>query len=145
MVNHWTEGRAGGIVPPMKRSLTTFLNSWYMRLFTWRYGQLVGTDSSGNRYYRSLKSKRHGRERRWVVYGGQFAVDPEASAVPPEWHGWLHHGYDAPLPVDPAKGWVKPHQANMTGTALSYRPPGHQLAGGQRAAATGDYQAWSPE
>jgi len=132
-------------VQPMKRDFITFLNSWYMRLFTWRRGKLVGTDSFGNRYYSAPKDKRHGRERRWVIYGGNYAVNPEASLVPPEWHGWLHHGYDKPLQVDPAKTWVKPHQPNLTGTASTYRPPGHQLSGGQRAAATGDYQAWSPE
>lgn len=142
----WTRRPAGGIVlPMMKRSFTTFLNSWQMRLFTWRYGKLVGTDSQGNQYYHAPKAKLHGQERRWVIYGGNFSIDPEASAVPPEWHGWLHHSYDAPLPANPAKGWVKPHQPNLTGTAATYRPPGHQLEGGKRAAATGDYQAWSPQ
>jgi len=34
---------------------------------------------------------------------------------------------------------------NMTGTALAYRPPGALEKGGQRAAATGDYEAWAPE
>ena len=135
----------GGIVRPMKRSFLTLLNSMYLRLLTLRQGKLVGTDSFGNAYYRSAGAKRHGRERRWVVYGGSYGVDPEASMVPPEWHGWLHHSYDAPLPVDAAKPWVKPHQFNLTGTASSYRPAGHQLSGGKRAAATGDYQAWSPE
>lgn len=141
----WTGCNISGIVPPMKRSFATFLNSWYMRLFTWRQGQLVGTDAFGNSYYRAPNNQRHGRERRWVVYGSRYAVEPEASMVPPEWHGWLHHSYDAPLPVDMNKSWIKPHQANLTGTASAYRPAGHQLAGGKRAAATGDYEAWSPE
>ncbi len=34
---------------------------------------------------------------------------------------------------------------NLTGTALAYRPPGALERGGKRAAAPGDYQAWSPE
>jgi NADH:ubiquinone oxidoreductase subunit len=33
----------------------------------------------------------------------------------------------------------------MTGTAAAYRPKGSILGEGQRAAATGDYQAWQPE
>jgi NADH:ubiquinone oxidoreductase subunit len=41
--------------------------------------------------------------------------------------------------------WMKPHLPNLTGTPLAYRPSGHTLAGGRRAAATGDYQAWSPD
>lgn len=129
----------------MKRSLTSFLNSWQIRLFTLRHGELVGSDSFGNRYYRARKARLHGRERRWVVYGGSFSVDADASFVPPEWHGWLHHGYEAPLPVDPAKSWIKPHQPNLTGTPQAYHPPGHQLAGGKRQAVSADYQAWSPE
>lgn len=106
---------------------------------------LVGVDGSGNRYYRG-KGLRKGtyRERRWVIYQDQ----PEASLVPPEWHGWLHHQTD----IVPTEGeqsyrrsWQKPHQPNLTGTQQAYRPPGHLLAGGQRAAATGDYEAWTPQ
>ena len=35
-------------------------------------------------------------------------------------------------------------RANQTGTANAYRPAGSMLASGQRPAATGDYQAWTP-
>jgi len=34
---------------------------------------------------------------------------------------------------------------NLTGTAQAYRPPGALEAGGNRPAATGDYEAWSPD
>ena len=83
------------------------------------------------------------RERRWVIYAGQ----PEASKVPPEWHGWLHGTQvEPPTEVTPVHyPWMKPHLPNLTGTPLAYRPPGHTLSGGRRAAATGDYQAWSPD
>ena len=37
-----------------------------------------------------------GRAKRWVVYAGA----PEASMVGPEWHAWLHHLTDEPLPSD---------------------------------------------
>ncbi len=104
----------------------------------------VGTDSLGNRYYRAKPRKGYKRERRWVLYKGA----PEASMVPPEWHGWLHHQTDA-VPADNAQSfrrlWQKPHQPNLTGTNLAYRPPGHILKGGHRAKATGDYEAWKPE
>jgi len=43
------------------------------------------------------------------------------------------------------KPWQKPHTPNLTGTTLAYKPTGHQLNGGQRARATGDYEAWTPE
>ncbi|MDP6219258.1 MAG: NADH:ubiquinone oxidoreductase subunit NDUFA12, partial [Alphaproteobacteria bacterium] len=33
---------------------------------------------------------------------------------------------------------------NLTGTKFAHRPAGHVLKGGKRAAATGDYEPWSP-
>ena len=112
-------------------------------LYTWLFGKRVGTDEAGNRYYRRAGALLHGRERRWVVYRGAA----EASKVPPEWHAWLHHTTEAPLTESAAqaKPWQKPHVPNPTGTAAAYRPRGHDLSGGKRAAATGDYEAWRPE
>lgn len=118
------------------------------RLYTWLFGEKVGEDEFGNRYYRSTREEglhigRGNRERRWVIYKGL----PEPSKVPPAWHGWLHH-----TQVDPPAGtsekpehrWEKPHLPNLTGTALAYRPTGHMYRGGKRNKATGDYEAWSP-
>lgn len=117
-------------------------------LYRWFYGEFVGSDEFGNRYYRSKKKEgehvgRRGVERRWVEYKGQ----PEPSKVPPYWHGWLHYITDAvPSDKDQRKGhkWEKPHLPNLTGTDNAYRPQGHILKGGKRAKATGDYQAWKP-
>jgi NADH:ubiquinone oxidoreductase subunit len=111
------------------------------RLFTFFRGRSVGTDAIGNRYYEE-KTHRAGqqRQRRWVMFAGGVE---EASAVPPEWHAWLHYTTDAPLAA-PRRAWQKPHVPNLTGTALGYRPPGHDYQGGHRAAATGDYEAWTP-
>ncbi len=106
-------------------------------------GRRVGQDSSGNRYYRAKPRRGYSRERRWVVYNGA----PEASRVPPEWHGWLHHQSDrVPESGDESfrRSWQKPHNQNLTGTTQAYRPPGHLLKGGQRDKATGDYEAWRP-
>ena len=103
----------------------------------------AGRDAFGNRYYRSRHTPKGVREKRWVIYAGE----PEASKVPPEWHIWLHHTADAPLPQtsSSAKPWIKPHQQNLTGTPEAYLPPGHILAGGKRDKANSDYQAWKPE
>ncbi len=115
----------------------------------WLFGVLhgrehVGSDEYGNRYYRGKprKTPRGERERRFVVYAGE----PEASAVPPEWHAWLRHVTDTPpSPDNPLRRpWQRPHMPNPTGTEAAYRPPGHELEGGNRAAATGDYEAWTP-
>jgi NADH:ubiquinone oxidoreductase subunit len=105
---------------------------------TWFSGELVGADSHGNRYYRSKTGN-----RRWVVYNGLV----EASRVPAEWHGWLHHTFADPPTSAPfkLKPWEKEHRPNLTGTDLAYRPDGSLLAGGVRPRATGDYQAWKPE
>jgi NADH:ubiquinone oxidoreductase subunit len=112
------------------------------RLFTFFNGVAVGTDGEGNRYFeeKRLRSGRL-RKRRWVLYA---SGNREASEVPPEWHAWLHYTTDKPISTASRHAWQKPHQANMTGTPLSYRPPGHDYEGGKRAAATGDYEAWTP-
>ncbi|GMN04167.1 NADH:ubiquinone oxidoreductase subunit NDUFA12 [Erythrobacter sp. MTPC3] len=113
-------------------------------------GDHVGTDAQGNKYYRK-KAEDTGvstgsytqAEKRWVIYNGAN----DASRVPPEWHGWLHGAFDdvpeSNLP--PAKIWETDYTPNATGTAQAYRPQGALERGGKRAAAVGDYEAWSPE
>lgn len=107
-------------------------------------GEHVGTDAQGNRYFRSPRKKTtDGRERRWVIYEGAN----DASRVPAEWHGWLHHSYDE-VPesyLPPARIWETDYTPNATGTAAAYRPQGALERGGKRARATGDYEAWSPD
>jgi NADH:ubiquinone oxidoreductase subunit len=112
-------------------TIGTHLNTWFR-------GHLAGEDIYGNAYYHD-----GARKRRWVVYKGLA----EASKVPPEWHGWLHHTVAEPPTVDPPKikPWEKEHIPNWTGTAMAYRPPGSLLGRGERAKATGDYVAWRPE
>ena len=57
-------------------------------------GSAVGTDQFGNRYYQNKDGS-----RRWVIYNGTV----EASRVPPDWHGWLHHTYAEPPTKAPFK------------------------------------------
>ncbi len=112
------------------------------RLFTWFHGRRVGADAAGNVYYEERKPRAGGlRVRRWVIYVGS----PEATKVPPEWDAWLRYTTEAPLPGSTRRSWQRPHVPNPTGTPGSYRPPGHDYEGGQRARATGDYEAWTPE
>ena len=104
-------------------------------------GRRIGTDSAGNVYYESRRDfLNYGRKRRWVVYAGV----PEATVVPPEWHGWLHHTVDVPLDSARRLPWMKPHQPNLTGTPQAYRPNGHEYAGGRSNPTAGDYEAWTP-
>jgi len=110
------------------------------RLFSWRNGGKVGTDGLGNAYFES-KMPVAGRTRRWVIYSGAN----DASRVPPEWFGWLHHQTDVvPADLPTPRAWVKDPVPNLTGTSAAYRPVGALERGGIRAAATGDYEAWSP-
>lgn len=110
-------------------------------------GEHVGTDVQGNRYFRAKKKLPDGRERRWVIYNGAN----DASRVPAEWHGWLHGSFadeDGRVPESflPApRIWEADYTPNRTGTEEAYRPQGALERGGQRARATGDYQAWSPD
>lgn len=112
------------------------------RLFTMLRGDLVGSDSAGNKYYKDRRPAKGRRERRWVIYAGA----PEASSVPADWHGWLHHRTDEPGSSRAAekRPWQKEHVPNLTGTPAAYRPPGHVLKGAKREKATGDYEAWRP-
>jgi len=110
------------------------------KLFTWAKGEVVGKDRYGNTYYRE-KGAEIRKARRWVIYDG----DIEASKVPPKWHAWLHKTVDeVPVNAGPSVSWQTEHSANVTGTEHAYRPPGHPSLGGRRAAATGDYEPWTP-
>jgi len=110
------------------------------KIFTWLNGREVGSDAAGNRYFTEKRTRATGRAKRWVVYAGPA----DASAVPAEWHSWLHYTTDQPLPDTGRKPWQKPHLPNLTGTPSSYRPAGHDYQGGNRVAASGDYEAWTP-
>lgn len=106
------------------------------QLFTARHGVKVGEDDQGNVYYTNRDGK-----RRWVIYNGES----EASRVPADWHGWLHHSWDEPPTKAPLqhKPWEQPHQENLTGTVGAYAPAGsiRRAAPVQRR----DYEAWQPE
>ena len=107
-------------------------------LHIWRNGRKVGTDELGNVYYAAKKGG-----RRFVIYNGPN----DASRIPPEWFSWLHHQIegvpDEALP--PAPKFLREATPNRTGTPEAYRPSGALERGGQRAAASGDYEAWTPD
>jgi NADH:ubiquinone oxidoreductase subunit len=127
-------------------TLLSMLFTWWngpgltTRIFTARHGVEVGRDDQGNIYYR----KGSGRtERRWVIYNGE----PEASRIPPEWHLWMHRTVKDPPSTKPlvTRVWERGWTPNATGSKLAHRPGGALIAGGKRAATTGDYRAWTPD
>ncbi len=124
--------------------LNTFLRAvtWWngatlnTQIFTARKGVKVGEDDEGNVFYRTADDS-----KRWVIFNGEA----EASRIDPNWHGWLHRTWDEP-PTDkplPHKSWEKPHQENLTGTALAYAPAGSLRR--PNPVERKDYEAWSPE
>lgn len=112
----------------------TLVSGWAIR----RAGAKVGSDTLGNAYFQEKKGG-----RRWVVYEGSN----DASRIPPDWHGWLHHQIDdvPDRALPPPPPFLKPATGNLTGTDAAYRPSGALERGGRRQAASGDYQAWTPE
>ena len=127
----------------MKKFLLSLLTWWNSQtlgtqIFTWRKGVRVGEDEQGNIYYQTRDAK-----RRWVIFNGEC----EATRVTPDWHGWLRYTFDLP-PTEaplPRRAWEKDHLPNFTGTPMAWRPQGSLAAEAKRPAATGDYQAWTPE
>jgi len=125
----------------MKNFLLQFFTWWNgqtlgTRFYTWRKGEKVGEDDTGNCYYQSSEG------RRWVIYNGEA----EASRIPSGWHGWMHHRTDTP-PSDEnyvARDWELPHQENFTGSGRAYRPKGSIMSQEKQPEATGEYEAWTP-
>lgn len=126
-----------GILKSVLRAVTWWNGSTLnTQFYTWRRGTKVGEDYQGNAYFTSRDGK-----RRWVMFSGEV----EASRVSPDWHGWLHHTYDD-LPTDKPlvhKAWEKPHQPNLTGSAMAYAPAGSLRRA--EPADRRDYEAWQPE
>ena len=98
----------------------------------------VGRDSFGNRYYEERQARPGKPPRRYVRYNGMI----EASKVPADWHGWLHHTELSPPPEGgyAQHEWQREHQPNTTGTSYAHRPIGHLLKGGKRAEETDGHQ-----
>ena len=126
-----------GILNTLLRAVTWWngqtLNT---QIYTWRKGVRVGEDDQGNVFYKTADDT-----RRWVIFNGEI----EASRISPDWHGWLHRIWDEPPTDRPLahKPWEKPHQENLTGTALAYAPAGSLRR--PDPVERRDYEAWKPE
>ena len=84
------------------------------RLKTIFFGNHVGNDDYGNKYYESKNGKR------WVIYADII----DASKIPVEWYSWIHF---TPNIIEKNHNlkkyeWQKPHQYNLTGTNAAYYP-----------------------
>lgn len=111
--------------------------------------ELVGEDRMGNRYY-EIKGVLETQSRmRWVEPANTKTYD--GSAVPPEWHNWLHRMTDVPptkrtgfTAVEPK--FKKDHRENPTGSQRAFLQPGHFLNPSFRTSKNAQkVEYWSPQ
>ena len=110
-------------------------------LYTMIYGNLVGVDELGNKYYCNSNNFDDFNSKRWVIFKGEI----EASKIPPHWHAWLHKSIDvAPLNYRHKYNWQKEHKSNMTGTKEAYYPSSHPLSKSEKNIEKKEYETWKP-
>ena len=111
-------------------------------LYTWIYGNLVGSDDALNKYYCNSKNFNDLSAKRWVIFNGTI----EASKVPSHWHAWLHKTIESPpLNYSHKYFWQKNHEQNMTGTDQAYFPNSHPLSNNyNNDEIKDDYESWKP-
>ncbi|KAL3677222.1 hypothetical protein R1sor_027170 [Riccia sorocarpa] len=106
-------------------------------------GKRIGTDKFGNEYYEKTDGVQYGRHR-WVVYKDRTY---NASSIPAEWHGWLHHITDrTPEQLEglKPKRYAIEHSRNRTGEGEQYiyHAKGHALNPNKRDWKR--YEEWTP-
>ena len=109
-------------------------------LYTRFFGQNIGQDEFGNKYYMSKATAN--KKRRWVIYNGYA----DSSKVPAKWHTWLHGVVDE-IPSEQErsdKKWMKSHLPNLTGSDSAYRPSGSLSKKIVNDEQKGNYKSWSP-
>ena len=105
----------GFIILKMKLIFTWWnkqtLGTFFKTLF---FGNLVGKDEYGNKYYKNKKNER------WVIYANKI----EPTQITSKWYLWMHHTTDKIPDKEENKkySWQKEHLENRTGTKNSYRP-----------------------
>tara|TARA_B100001250_G_C19236825_1_gene544745 strand:+ start:108 stop:458 length:351 start_codon:yes stop_codon:yes gene_type:complete len=111
------------------------------KIYTWIYGNYVGSDELENKYYCNSKDFNNINYKRWVIFKGEI----EASKIPPHWHAWLHKSIDKP-PINYTHeyDWQKNHQPNYTGTSKAYYPISHPLSNSSKKTDDSDYEKWQP-
>ena len=109
-------------------------------LYTRLFGQNIGQDEFGNKYF--MSKTRANKQRRWVIYNGYA----DSSKVPAKWHSWLHGVVDE-IPSEQErsdKKWMKSHLPNLTGSDSAYRPSGSLSKKIVNDEQKGNYESWSP-
>lgn len=91
------------------------------RMDTLKDGKKVGEDKYGNKYF---TNKRYFWTReRWLEYDPIHGVDYDATMIPAEWYGWMHHKTDYlpdEDPLRPCYKWVMDMEPNPSGSPRQY-------------------------
>eukprot|EP00026_Physarum_polycephalum_P018496 Phypoly_transcript_20105.p1 GENE.Phypoly_transcript_20105~~Phypoly_transcript_20105.p1 ORF type:complete len:164 (+),score=15.02 Phypoly_transcript_20105:53-544(+) len=120
-INHFLNNmRKAGVINCLKK---------YKEIQEFKFGELVGVDKFGNRYYED-KNESLLRDR-WVEFSDYSDGIPDASRIPPEWHAWIHRITDSPggspqfVALTPK--YKREWRPNPTGGPLTYTPPNFVL------------------
>ena len=109
-------------------------------LYTWFYGNLVGTDKLNNKYFCNFKKFNDLKAKRWIIFSGEI----ESSLIPSHWHAWLHKTISTPpINYQHKYKWQKDHLPNMTGTSKAYYPNSHLLSDSKKNIIE-EYETWKP-
>ena len=111
-------------------------------LYTWFFGNFVGSDELSNKYYCNSTNFHDKNSKRWVIFNGKV----EASKIPPHWHAWLHKSIELPpLEYKHKYKWQQDHQENKTGSKDAYFPSSHPLSKTYNFdQPKKDYESWTP-
>ena len=132
----------------MLKSIFTWWNGATIgiRFTVARRGVFIGEDDYGNRYYEARGHPRQLR-RPQAPLGDLQAATPTPRRCRPSGTAGCTTPSTSRRPSDPLtrQAWEQDHLPNLTGTIWAWRPKGAISRGGERAKATGDYEAWRPE
>jgi NADH:ubiquinone oxidoreductase subunit len=129
--------------------LILFMNKLLTLLYLSIFGQLVGEDNYGNKYFELKKKDSFGRKKRVCLFRGRV----EASKISPEWHLFMHYQKDSkeiPVNIKQYK-WQRSYLPDLTLTSVKYLPKNHPSYSGKtnlyNAKGAGNpfkFQPWKP-
>ena len=103
------------------------------------FAKFVGEDKFNNKFY-SYLDKKLNKERRYVIYKGEY----EPSKVSPAWFTWLHYLTDIIPKEDVKYNWQSFFsRENLTGTDKKYLPEGLKNSE-EFTSKIKTYEAWMP-
>jgi NADH:ubiquinone oxidoreductase subunit len=73
-------------------------------LYTKFFGQLVGIDKFGNKYYQSKHLRWFNKNNRWVLYNKDNKLIANIDTI---WYKWLHYMIDhIPIKIEKTYSWI---------------------------------------